>query len=336
MPTSPARIAANQKNAERSTGPKTEEGKNRSRLNAFRHGLAGSGDLVGPGEDRALIDHRTSAFIRELSAPGEVGELLARRAAVLSVRMESAADRELKTVAEAVQAGRDQFDDERAEQLDAWVVEAEDSGAPDIALFKLETCPEGLRYLREVWRVIRARVARDDEQAAERAAHWLGLLRTEEGTPANLLPAIDAEIARLDPLVGSPIIEEAARLVRTRRDDAGQIAGFDTSPEATLARRYEAAAERGMYRAMRAIQELRRDANPASLLPPPAALLTPPTSPTVPPTPRPVASPSPIPSLGSFRDDVLTISAGRSASPILPEPTSRHRPDVRESQANRR
>jgi len=38
-------------------------------------------------------------------------------------------------------------------------------------------------------------------------------------------------------------------------------ARFDSSPEATLARRYEAAAERGIYRAIRAIAGLIRQAS---------------------------------------------------------------------------
>ena len=304
MPTSPARIAANQSNAQKSTGPKSEEGKNRSRLNAFRHGLAGMGDVVGPGEDAALIARRTQAFVREMGAPGEVGELLAHRAAVLSVRMENAAERETKTIAEAVQAGRERFDDERAERLEAWVVEAEESGAPDIALFKLETCPEGLRYLRGAWRVMRAQVVNEDEAATNRVAHWLGLTRSADGVPVNLLPSIDAEIARLDWLVDSPIIQDETEHIRTRRDDAGQIAGFDPGPEATLARRYETAAERGMYRAIREIRELRREQahSPVQAVPPP-----PPAPFAGYPAP---ASPDLTSSLGSFRADVLPVSAG--------------------------
>jgi hypothetical protein len=38
----PAQIAANQANAQRSTGPRTEEGKSKSRKNATRHGFCGA------------------------------------------------------------------------------------------------------------------------------------------------------------------------------------------------------------------------------------------------------------------------------------------------------
>ena len=52
---SPAQILANRDNAQRSTGPKTEAGKQNSSRNATRHGLTGS-QIVIPGEDPAAYE----------------------------------------------------------------------------------------------------------------------------------------------------------------------------------------------------------------------------------------------------------------------------------------
>jgi hypothetical protein len=51
----PAQVAANQANAQHSTGPKTDQGEAASCLNNFRHGLAG-GFSVLPSEDQLQYD----------------------------------------------------------------------------------------------------------------------------------------------------------------------------------------------------------------------------------------------------------------------------------------
>src|SRR5580700_8733190 len=55
MQPSPAQIAANIANAQKSTGPKTQAGKNRSRLNAYRHGITGQ-ILIFTAEDQQAFD----------------------------------------------------------------------------------------------------------------------------------------------------------------------------------------------------------------------------------------------------------------------------------------
>jgi len=59
---SAAQIAANQKNAQLSTGPASETGKAKSSLNAVKTGLTGRTVLL-PGEDAALYELHVSRFI---------------------------------------------------------------------------------------------------------------------------------------------------------------------------------------------------------------------------------------------------------------------------------
>jgi len=58
--TSEAQHAANRQNAQKSTGPKTESGKQRSRINATRHGLTGQFHAFSHEDKLAFDEHCTS------------------------------------------------------------------------------------------------------------------------------------------------------------------------------------------------------------------------------------------------------------------------------------
>ena len=60
-------LVANLANAKHSTGPKTEAGKHRTRLNAYRHGLTGQICLLTADEHEAFEQHCTG--IRESLEP---------------------------------------------------------------------------------------------------------------------------------------------------------------------------------------------------------------------------------------------------------------------------
>jgi hypothetical protein len=57
--TSTAQLSANIANAQKSTGPKTEQGRSRTRLNAYRHGLTGQVCIFTPEEQEAFDLHCT-------------------------------------------------------------------------------------------------------------------------------------------------------------------------------------------------------------------------------------------------------------------------------------
>ncbi len=81
-----AQVAANRRNAEKSTGPRTAEGKAAVAQNAVKHGLSGRLDVI-QGEDPAEFDRHREALLAELKPRGVVESLLAERAVSLSWRL---------------------------------------------------------------------------------------------------------------------------------------------------------------------------------------------------------------------------------------------------------
>jgi hypothetical protein len=70
---SPAQITANRANAQKSTGPRSVEGKSASRFNALQHGIDAA-SVVIPGEDPAAYDALAAEYRRDLrpQSPSEI------------------------------------------------------------------------------------------------------------------------------------------------------------------------------------------------------------------------------------------------------------------------
>ena len=79
-------IEANRRNAERSTGPRTEEGKAAVSLNRLAHGLTGRVPLV-PGEDLAAFDQLRAGLVQQLNPVGVLEEALVDRVASCTWRL---------------------------------------------------------------------------------------------------------------------------------------------------------------------------------------------------------------------------------------------------------
>jgi hypothetical protein len=85
-PISPARLRANRQNAKNSSGPRSEEGKKRSSLNATRHGLLAQ-TLHLPEEEMAAYHEFTDSFVKGMSPVGVVETQLAHACADLQFRL---------------------------------------------------------------------------------------------------------------------------------------------------------------------------------------------------------------------------------------------------------
>ena len=80
------RAEVNRANAAHSTGPRTAAGKQRSSLNALRHGLTGH-VIVLPSEDHAAYQHHTRRFFDDLQPKGALEDQLVQSIADTSWRL---------------------------------------------------------------------------------------------------------------------------------------------------------------------------------------------------------------------------------------------------------
>ena len=351
MSCSPARLEANRRNAMRSSGPKSAEGKAQSRRNALKHGLAGEG-IALPNEDAAEVARRFVAFEAELDPQGELAKMLVQRVALLSVRMDRCARQEAASLSEKVRHAVDAYDEAQLAEIAGLADRL--ASEPETATRWLRKTSGGITWMLARWEELRLVLndrdrdewADEHRMAAEglvgrkldkvRPSRWAALTDGLDGIWDGLDAAdglgLDDEARRvwarkaLDTMIAAEIdgLREAlGRIdIEAETDDragAADRALFDNSKEAILARRYEAAAERGFYRALRALKEhpsatieteLEILAEP-DLVPEPEATiplgsfrpLDPPAPEVVPdPRPTPIAAapaPSPLGSIGT-------------------------------------
>ena len=309
---SPARLEANRANAEKSTGPSTAAGKARSRTNAVKHGLTGAG-IALPGEDQARVEGRFAALRDELGPATLLGAHFVGKIALMTVRSERAARQESAALAHRVRHAADEFDRQRRDAAEALLAGLDVN--PAAGRRDLVRTPEGVDALVDTLLDLRATLNRPrPEWSAEHEAHFeachgrrvgdrgtprgLALSRAILGDPALLGPAerapalaswiralideIDAEVDRL--AAHRATLDHAA--IAADRAGAADRALFDPGRDATLARRYEAASTRELYRALDEF----RAAEAAGPRPPCAADPAPP--PLAPPIGQPIEKPA--------------------------------------------
>jgi hypothetical protein len=100
------RAQINRANAQHSTGPRTDAGKQKSSLNALRHGLTGQ-IVVIPGEDLAAYQQHLKSFTDDLQPVGAIESNLVQALADCSWRMNRVAAFENNVQAQAVPSGDD-------------------------------------------------------------------------------------------------------------------------------------------------------------------------------------------------------------------------------------
>jgi hypothetical protein len=114
MPSSQARIAANRRNSLRSTGPRTEAGKNASRLNGVTHGLTAT-TLILPSEKAADFERRMDEVCKVLLPRNEVERMLVFSTVRASWLLERSDRVQTARVAEIIESAPDREQEETYE-----------------------------------------------------------------------------------------------------------------------------------------------------------------------------------------------------------------------------
>jgi hypothetical protein len=234
---------------------------------------------------------------------GEVARQLVSRVALMTVRLDRSAEHEARAIAHRMRRATDEHDDARlaeVEKLYSWI-----AAEPATNARRLRTSPEGIDRLIVAMEGLRSDLAHPEGvrwgwQHCEQFHHLTGLRRMDVpvSRPRALTEAIAGDFRHLfqadrpdlekvdrqcwaaEELVAL-IDEEIAGLRGLRegldlegleldRSEAAGRAIFDPSPAATLARKYEAASERGLYRALREFRQAQAEAPEVEEAPKPA------------------------------------------------------------------
>jgi hypothetical protein len=269
-------IAANRANAQLSRGPTSEAGKDRSRRNAFKHGMAAESVPVAEAfaEEAAF---RRERWADELRPASELAALALDRAVAASIRIDLCENTFDGLVVDQTTRARLNWDADRA--LEAEALGLKIRRQPALVARQLAATKHGADWLIEAWSRLGELLedGRDwDEAQASIALDMLGVpLQHRDGrSPLDPAPGVSPASHRL-----AIVRREVERLRQAKRislDELDELANAQaraallvvlTKP-AALIMRYENEAWR---RFRRSIEEAKQTGDPAEAPPRPSA-----------------------------------------------------------------
>ncbi|MDP9053913.1 MAG: hypothetical protein M3N93_06370 [Acidobacteriota bacterium] len=199
-------------NALHSTGPRTEEGKQRSSMNAFKHNLSGNNLILKP-QEYASYKERSAAMLADLKPQTEPERQIAQKIIDLNFRLNriTAIENNMLNF-DMCQLERDAPDDERVESMYAQTLAwKEDAPAFDVlGRYEARLSKQLLQYQKEFERLQSVRKA---EQAAAVQATEKVKVNEESasfGKPApayrmsSALPPVASALPALPPIPRPP------------------------------------------------------------------------------------------------------------------------------------
>jgi hypothetical protein len=248
---------SNQRNAQKSTGPRTEAGKQRSRANALKHGLSGEGVVLATETLEAIatrLDEWQPGYEKFLSAPEK--QWAFEQMVVNSVRIDECQRQEV---------AHREYDARRAElvwdldkEVEVAVLGSKIAKQPAIVARQLRGSKYGCAWLMERWRildrVLQSRTWNDEER--ELALDMAGLPRVgreELDDPEGL---VSGEIALLEELIAGECdaLDDNERILAMHGDPV------QLSKKVNALRRYESACVKRFHAARRMLMKATVDA----------------------------------------------------------------------------
>jgi len=258
-------IDANRRNAQKSTGPKTPEGKARSCGNALVHGLSGAGVVLSP-DDHDEVAERLVTWRPSYRPETPQGEWYFRQLVVSSVRIDRCQRDEAVQLQYISRRASGCWDDDR--RVDAEALAVDLSAKPALTAAKLRQTKHGALWLLDRWRGLA-------EAAETSGGAWTEI---QEALAFDLLGTPHDRRSRAPwsaPDTPLTFARRAAdgleRLIESLLDGLDQFAreaaGFglpvEPSKALALARRYESASLRRHQWASNRLRDCQADAPPA-------------------------------------------------------------------------
>jgi hypothetical protein len=186
--TSEQRAEQNRRNAQRSTGPKTVEGKARARTNALKHGLRADA-LSMPGEDPSLAEARSAAWNEHYQPQSPAAQHLVNECARATLQSDRLAAYQAASVAREAKEARWNWHVQRQKNVSKQVGRL--PRRPAAAKEKLESTSAGCRWLIARWEQLQGALEEHGEWKNSEAVAAARLLGGKNANP-------DAWILRLN------------------------------------------------------------------------------------------------------------------------------------------
>ena len=270
-------IEANRLNAQRSTGPRTTEGKEQARRNALKHGLAGAG-VVLPDDESEAIQERLAQWYSSIRPWNPYEVWLTEQIVVASVQIDRCQHEERTLRTEQARRAETSWNADRT--LAAEILAGGLSKKPALVSRQLRQTLQGCHWLIARWIMLGQVLVRSEEWTGPQqglALDLLGIAPELRDGPTTLTPPpgadrrdyllalVDTELATLRTL------QETVLADRDAREQAAAELGLEreTSRPLSLLRRYEAAWQRRMQSGLKQLRRGRPSTSQAA--PTPAA-----------------------------------------------------------------